>query len=811
MASVVEILVRAKDQYSASLKKADKNMRSIVATGTALTGVGLAVTGALVKMAQESAELGDQFQKASIKTGASTEALSSLKFAAEQSGASYETLEKALIKVAANSAKAAEGTKTQADAFDALGVKVTDANGQLRPTNDLLLASADRFAYMTNETEKAALAQDIFGKSGVDLIPLLNQGRDGIKELTDQASELGVVYSQDLANDSADLLDAQNELKSAFSGISREVSETVIPVMTQVIDTITPWIIKTNNLVDAHPGLIKMVGALAVGLVGPGGLLLGFAGVLKLLPLVKVGLAGVGGPITPLVILIGALSANLFAMRTELASVVLFIQSKVLGALSKMVSTLNSLPKAINPFANQLGNLERKLASMAQEADDTSNALLQGKDAMEENRRAAEELERTSADLARDGIEVVTEAVEENRRAAEELEWTSADLARDGIEVVTEAVKDETAAIEDAFGVISRDYNVALFEAEQNMINAATAAADLSIATLDLGHDLDAIPEPPSIFDQEWAKPQIQTADGMLDGFEQHTKDTVDAIITEAERQKSEQVRLSDEAAKEYETTFTGIQTAFGTTFQSMVTSGKFEIDTIKDYFLNTFSSIFFEQILGGGVAHFITPFVNEMKDKLIDVFSNLFTKTATNIGSDVASNAASNAISGAISGGAAAGGGGAAAGAGLILAVADTFVSAFAGRGRAQRTEENTREARDWLELQTVAWNPLFHQIAWHHENTIKPALMDLGTWSTVMVNEVGQPTLAAVERGVKAQENIGERTISLLQAISEGIRAGSRQEIVLNGDVLGVTIAGALNQFVTQEGGRLVASETS
>ncbi len=729
MASTVEILIRARDQYSAALKKADKNMRQLVATGATLAGAGLAVTGALVKMAQESADLGDQFQKASLKTGVATEELSALKFAAEQSGTSFEVVEKSLAKLAVNASKAAEGTKTQADAFDALGVSVTDANGNLRPMNDVLLESADRFATMKNDTEAAALAQDVFGKSGVDLIPLLKEGRDGIEALAAQASALGVVYSQDLANSSADLLDAQNELKTAMAGVSQEISETIIPVMTSVIGAITPVVVKFREFTDAHPELVRVIGVLGVSLTGAGGLLLGFAGLVKVLPIIKTGLTGLSGAtvIIPLIALIAGLSANLFTMRTELASIALFIQSKFLGALSKLVGALNLLPKSINPFSDGLDALEEKLADMAAEADDTSNALLVGKDAMDENRAAAEELERQSADLVL-GFEDVTVAAEEEGKA---------------VETVTDFFK---------------RYNQELDLSKDRMSDADIAARDLELATLGLGTAIDNIPPPPSIFTQEWAKPQIANADKMLDGFETHTKTTVDAIIAEAERQKTDTIQKAKDASAEYKETFTSIKTAFGDTFQSMVASGTLELGKIKDLFLNTFSAIFFEDILGSFVSSFIAPFVQKLKDGLLGIFANIgigaVTKGAGSVVESVtgaASSAAGGAASTAANGNAASfATGGLSALATGIGSFAGTLIGSLFQANKQKAIEENTRFTHTILtDMMNDRLQPMKETLEWMRE--IQTGVLgklgeDMDPKLATLVSELGA-ILSAVE----------------------------------------------------------------
>src|SRR5690606_41954766 len=81
-------------------------------------------------------------------------------------------------------------------AFDAIGVSVTNADGSLRDTEEVMLDVADRFEKIEDGAAKAAIAQELFGRSGTNLIPFLNQGRAGIEALKKEADDFGLTVTR---------------------------------------------------------------------------------------------------------------------------------------------------------------------------------------------------------------------------------------------------------------------------------------------------------------------------------------------------------------------------------------------------------------------------------------------------------------------------------------------------------------------------------------------------------------------------------------------------------------------------------------
>jgi hypothetical protein len=138
-----------------------------------------------------------------------------------------------LNKSAFAAATAADDSKS---AYARLGIAVKDADGQLRPTSDLLLDVADKFSNMPDGVAKSALAMQIFGKAGAEMIPFLNEGKDGIKEYTDAATKMGVVLSTDAASAAHQFSKDLSMLELGVQGIENKIMTALVPALTVVAD-----------------------------------------------------------------------------------------------------------------------------------------------------------------------------------------------------------------------------------------------------------------------------------------------------------------------------------------------------------------------------------------------------------------------------------------------------------------------------------------------------------------------------------------------------------------------------------------------
>lgn len=195
--------------------------------GASIAALGVGMTALVMPVAR----VGDEFFKLSQKTGVSVEALTALDYAAKLSDVTTEGLTKALQKLSVAMFDTQVNGQEGSAALKALGVSATDAHAQIRPTEAVLLDLAEKFANMPDGADKAALAVKLFGKEGLAIIPFLNQGREGITALMEEAQRLGLVMSEGVARASEVFNDNLTRLSAIFEGVQRQIGAAVIPIL----------------------------------------------------------------------------------------------------------------------------------------------------------------------------------------------------------------------------------------------------------------------------------------------------------------------------------------------------------------------------------------------------------------------------------------------------------------------------------------------------------------------------------------------------------------------------------------------------
>lgn len=247
LASLVVRLVADTRRFSGDIDRARGDLNSFGQQAAAIAkrvGVGLAATATaaglgLLAMAKSAIDAADHLNDLAKATGISTENLSQLQFAAEQSGTDLEGLSTGLRKLAKNAIEAAGGSKGLAEAFGRIGVSVTDSNGRVKDTEALLGDVADAFSQYADGAGKSALAQELFGKTGTALIPFLNNGKRGIKELKEEADRLGLTLSGKTATAADEFNDKLNKLQFAAKGLGLRVAEELLPALNGIVDALS--------------------------------------------------------------------------------------------------------------------------------------------------------------------------------------------------------------------------------------------------------------------------------------------------------------------------------------------------------------------------------------------------------------------------------------------------------------------------------------------------------------------------------------------------------------------------------------------
>ncbi|WP_420406908.1 phage tail tape measure protein [Hoeflea sp.] len=229
-----------------------------------------AVVGAagLGKSIMSTVKAADEMSKAAQKIGVPIEELSRLKYAADLSGVSFGGLQTAVGKLSRNMDEAATGNKEYAEAFERLGIRVTDANGKLRPSSRIMAEMADRFRDMPDGAEKTALAMQLMGRSGADMIPMLNGGTEAMNKLMGEAGSFGQVFSESMGKDAEAFNDNLTRLGGAFAKISGDLAGKLLPHLVSFTDWLvenTPAISRVGGqMIDFAATIIKAGSELTV-------------------------------------------------------------------------------------------------------------------------------------------------------------------------------------------------------------------------------------------------------------------------------------------------------------------------------------------------------------------------------------------------------------------------------------------------------------------------------------------------------------------------------------------------------------------
>lgn len=265
-----QLLITAVDQTRGAFDSIKRNLGDLGNAARSINGLlgtlGLAVSaaglGAMVKASLDSA---DSLSKLSQRVGITVESLSTLIPVADLAGVSGEKFEGGLRKLATRMLDAATGSDEAARGFAAVGVSIQNQDGTLRATDQVLLDLTDRFKAMPDGAQKTALAVDLFGKSGADLIPFLNQGRDGVEALTTELQALGVQIGGDTAAQAEVFNDSLAKVRLAITSIGNRVIEAFLPAMNDMANGMVESAKQGGSLRAILDGVVLVLKTLALG------------------------------------------------------------------------------------------------------------------------------------------------------------------------------------------------------------------------------------------------------------------------------------------------------------------------------------------------------------------------------------------------------------------------------------------------------------------------------------------------------------------------------------------------------------------
>lgn len=205
--------------------------------GLRAIGIAGAIAG-FTALARASVGFAGDLQDASDAIGVSVEELQRWRFAAAQGGVSTEKMDTTLRKFSATLGEAAGGNDAAIARFEALGVRILDAEGNLRPLNDVLIDTVDGLARVSDSSKRAAIAKALLGREGVKLAGVFRNGATDVKRLGDEAEIMGGI----LDNETAAAVDATADRMDALATVIKVNLYRAILEMRGPLESFAKWL-----------------------------------------------------------------------------------------------------------------------------------------------------------------------------------------------------------------------------------------------------------------------------------------------------------------------------------------------------------------------------------------------------------------------------------------------------------------------------------------------------------------------------------------------------------------------------------------
>lgn len=233
-------------------KVAEKTKTMSMAAGGALT----ALAGLGLKAANDA----DELNTLAKQTGLSTEALQKMSYASELIDVDVSTITGAVAKMK-------KGLDSNADTFAEMGVSIKDANGDYRDTEDIFLEIVQALSKIDNETERDIKAMKIFGKSADELTGIIDDGGAALKALGEEASDKGLIVSQEDLDKASELNDTIDKLKATVSGSLGQAAISIATALTPVIEMVAAALEKVAEVISSMSPEVVQIIAIVLGAV----------------------------------------------------------------------------------------------------------------------------------------------------------------------------------------------------------------------------------------------------------------------------------------------------------------------------------------------------------------------------------------------------------------------------------------------------------------------------------------------------------------------------------------------------------------
>lgn len=344
----------------------------------------------MIGLGYKSVTAADDLNTLSKQTGISTDSLQKMKYASDLVDVSVEDITGAITKMK-------KGMGSAPDAFDALGVSVTNADGSMRDAESVFNDTLKALSKIENETERDQAAYQIFGKSADQLAGIIDDGGAALQAYGEQAEELGLIMSGDTLDSLNEINDKVDQSKAQISAAAGELGATIAEGILPLVDPIVAGIQKVTefvqNLTPAQTNLILTIAGV-IAVLAPllsiiGGIISTVGTIMTMAPAISAALAALSGPIGLVIAAIAALIAIIIVCITHWDE----IKAKVKEVWNSITTYVTNLKEDVSAKWNEIKqdiadkiqsiktDLQEKWAQIKSDAtqkiEDTKNDIIQ--------------------------------------------------------------------------------------------------------------------------------------------------------------------------------------------------------------------------------------------------------------------------------------------------------------------------------------------------------------------------------------------------------------------------------------------------
>lgn len=291
------------DQFSKSKPKLEAfaaGAKEVQEKTAKMSAVAAAGAAGMVAMAAKAASSADDLLTLSNVTGFSVEELQKLQYASSFVDVSMETMTGSITKLTKNMASGS-------DAFDKLGIAITDSDGNVRDATDVWYEAIEALGGIQNETERDQVSMELFGKSAMEMAGIVDDGGEALKQLGEEAEATGNILSGDAVADAVAFNDQIDELKAkseqAFLAAGAALADTLVPALETLVDVITGVLSWFGNLDGSTQAFILTVLGLVAAISPIAGII---AGIASMATALNVAMLPMIGTIGGIIVAVGA-------------------------------------------------------------------------------------------------------------------------------------------------------------------------------------------------------------------------------------------------------------------------------------------------------------------------------------------------------------------------------------------------------------------------------------------------------------------------------------------------------------------------